>query len=318
MGDFLSCPKRRAAIAGVTMMLALSACGEQGARPATLAAPLAAAQEASGGRMEDGAQALAPQGWLDFCARTPADPSCRAAELTPARAQQLESVQAMVRRIPARTDQQLYGVAEFWRIADNRSGGDCEDVALAAREQLLAQGWPLSALRLATAWTEHNEYHLVLTVDVRLADKVHTLVIDNRYPRVQTYGALVDIGYRFQTRQAATGAGWVRVRDPSLPRTEMASASAPSPATITAAVEPAVDSPAAMPVAGVPAPVRLAALDATGPALIPATYSSALAPMPAVASFAELARGGETLAYFNFASRPYAGALQIGARLHFN
>jgi predicted transglutaminase-like cysteine proteinase len=237
--------RRLLPLAAIPVLMALGACSQQGGRPSLGAAAAPPMHGIAGDAMEDGGITLAPQGWLDYCARTNKDPSCRAALLTPARAIQLQEVQAAIRKIPSKTDVQLFRVAEYWNVADETIGGDCEDIALAARQRLLALGWPLSALRLATAWTEHNEYHLVLTVDVFFNNAVETLVIDSRYARVQTYSALLAIGYRFNTRQAANGAVWVKIEAPSLSRLEMASlrkqAQSPATSAIGAPAKLAVD-----------------------------------------------------------------------------
>lgn len=160
--------------------------------------------------MHDGGVVMPPQGWLDYCSRNPNDASCRAVPLTADRVQQLKDTQAAILALPAADDLSRFGKVEFWQAADER-GGDCEDFALAARARLLALGWPLSALRLATAWTEQHEFHLVLTVDVVAGGQVGTLVVDRRFPTVQSWQSLQKLGYRFETRQAAIGAAWVRV-----------------------------------------------------------------------------------------------------------
>lgn len=189
--------------------------------------------------MHDGGVVMPPAGWRDFCVRTPSDPACQAAELTPERAKQIEQAQAMIRGIPAKSDEQLVGKAEFWRVADSR-GGDCEDVALAARAKLLQQGFPRSALRLATAFTERGEYHLVLTVDVSYQGRVGTLVIDRRMPRVMSWNALSKVGYRFDTRQAAKGLAWVQIDNarPGLKPLQVAAVRDRAIATAAAPVKP--------------------------------------------------------------------------------
>lgn len=228
----------------VAVLMILGFCNQASARSLVEGAP-AGALAPTGASMVDGDNTLAPQGWLDFCARGGSDPLCNAVVLTPARAAQLQDVEASIRKIRRRTDQQLYGVAEFWTVADQKTGGDCEDIALAAREQLLGLGWPSSALRLATAWTEQNDFHLVLTVDVFINDVVQTLVIDSRFPRLQTYSGLTNIGYRFQTRQAALGAGWVKIQAPSLPKPQIASLQLPTRLQRTATNNPAAKGSAA-------------------------------------------------------------------------
>jgi len=72
------------------------------------------------------------------------------------------------------TDLQQFGKAEHWEATETL--GDCEDYALRKRKVLLDKGVPLSALRLATCWTETNEYHAVLIVVTPNGD----YVLDNR------------------------------------------------------------------------------------------------------------------------------------------
>jgi len=116
---------------------------------------------------------------------------------------ELRAVQAEVNgRVGYRTDLDLYGMPEFWTIADRQ--GDCEDYALAKRAALLALGWPFEVLRLAVCQTERGEAHAVLTVDT---DK-GVYVLDNRYAGVEPYPAL---RYTWIKRQASGGPGWVLV-----------------------------------------------------------------------------------------------------------
>lgn len=218
---------RVAILAGAAISMA--GCAADGVRPSLAAAPA----------MGDGGIVMPPGGWLDFCSRHQDDPACRAAELTPERARQLEQVQAAMRLLPTASDTARFGKAEFWEAADAR-GGDCEDFAIAARAQLLRMGWPRSALRLATAWTERNEFHLVLTVDVATGGQVATVVLDQRFPRIESWQRLRTIGYRFVSRQAAAGATWVRVLTPgkdARPSVRMASYRRPAEAD-TASVTP--------------------------------------------------------------------------------
>ena len=74
------------------------------------------------------------------------------------------------------SDATLYGRPEFWEVAAGQ--GDCEDYALAKRAALLKAGADLDDLRLATCWTENDEYHAVLIVTTDDGE----FVLDNRYP----------------------------------------------------------------------------------------------------------------------------------------
>ena len=146
---------------------------------------------------------------LALCA---ASQAAAAPALTPERWRELERVQSAVYAMPNRTDSERLGALDLWQPADSRSGGDCEDHALAARQRLLALGWPPSALRIAMGWTEQGDYHAVLTIDVATAKGgVETYVLDNRFARVEAWHTLSRYGYRWDRRQEGNGPGWVAI-----------------------------------------------------------------------------------------------------------
>lgn len=181
----------------IAAMAALSAC-------TTTAIP-------GGTGLRDGAAIKAPLGWVEFCKRNAGDPSCEARPLDKESWNELQGAQAEIRSIRYVEDRQNYGKAEYWQVADK--SGDCEDLALAARQRLLAEGWPASVLRLASVFTETRETHAVLTVEVNRGGKRETLVIDNRNPEVMSWNQLKQKGYWFVTRQAAHGGEWVTIPD---------------------------------------------------------------------------------------------------------
>lgn len=125
---------------------------------------------------------------------------------------QLEQVQRAVNdKVRYEDDQQDYGVAEFWEVANKR--GDCEDYALAKRQRLMELGWPADSLRIATAFNERGELHAVLTVDVTAADgRRGTYVLDNRFADVEPWQLLV--GYRWLERQGPTEYAWTYIGNP--------------------------------------------------------------------------------------------------------
>ncbi|WP_340315650.1 transglutaminase-like cysteine peptidase [Rhizorhabdus argentea] len=174
----------------------------------TLSACTTTTQGASA--MRDGGLVMPPAGWMDFCGRNADDPSCKVVQLDETRLKQLRAVQSAVRQIHAVDDRKEFGRAEYWQVASK--AGDCEDIALAAREKLMAMGWPASAVRLATAWTEQRAYHTVLTIDVARDGAQTTLVLDSRFPTVMSWQRLEQIGYRFHIRQASRGPTWVSIR----------------------------------------------------------------------------------------------------------
>ena len=191
--------KFRAAAIGLMAAFSLSACAtDQGG----------AGVGSASAAMRDGGIVMPPAGWLAFCGKNASDPSCKVVELDQTRWKELQAVQASLRAV--RQVAEKKGTPDLWQVADRQ--GDCEDIALLARARLLAAGWPLSAVRLATAWTEEGAYHTVLTIDAVKNGKPTTFVLDNRFAVVLSYNKLEEIGYRFHMRQAARGPNWVAVR----------------------------------------------------------------------------------------------------------
>jgi predicted transglutaminase-like cysteine proteinase len=130
--------------------------------------------------------------------------------LDAARWAEIEAVRAEIAALPVRSDRERFGRNDVWQSAGG-SGGDCEDLALAARDALRARGWPADALRLALAWDETGAYHAVLTVETVHRGVPATYVIDNRIPWVVGWSALARYGYRWNIRQSARPGEWVRI-----------------------------------------------------------------------------------------------------------
>jgi predicted transglutaminase-like cysteine proteinase len=83
---------------------------------------------------------------------------------------------------------------DLWSL--NPQAGDCEDYAISKRHALVRAGWPVAALRLAVAYTEGGEGHLVLVVRTSKGD----MVLDNRTDAVRNWRLS---GLRWQLIQAA-------------------------------------------------------------------------------------------------------------------
>jgi predicted transglutaminase-like cysteine proteinase len=144
--------------------------------------------------MPVGAATIPPAGFIQFCAKYPAECTGAMAHATPGelgwlRRYELEDVQARInaslrpRTIPGNTwDYPLDGTA------------DCNRYALAKRQELLARGWRRSDLLLAVAVTERGEWHLVLVVVTADGD----FILDNRYRRVMAWE---DLPYEWVSRQ---------------------------------------------------------------------------------------------------------------------
>jgi predicted transglutaminase-like cysteine proteinase len=133
--------------------------------------------------MLTGALVQPPGGFIGFCTRhlrdcTGASTGPAVVELTSERRQQLESIQDRVNlAVVWRNDPQ-----HLWDYPKN-GYGDCSKFALEKRRELLALGWPSSALLLTTATTETDEAHLVLVVRSSEGD----LVLDNRFAGVHDW-----------------------------------------------------------------------------------------------------------------------------------
>lgn len=113
---------------------------------------------------------------------------------------QLKLVNAKVNLLPYKSDADRYGQPEWWDEI-NGSGGDCEDFAIAKMRRLLADGWPISSLRLATCYVETGEYHAVLLADL----DGQTYVLDNRYPHPMEHDMLP---YEWHKLQVAGTQTW--------------------------------------------------------------------------------------------------------------
>jgi predicted transglutaminase-like cysteine proteinase len=158
-------------------------------------------------------EAPAPAGFVSFCLRfpdqcmTPKNAPATVA-LSPAQWLQLQEVNQVVNlAIKPMDDQRHYGRAEYWNIPTD-GFGDCEDYALTKRRDLIADGLPAPALRIAVVLTQRNESHAILTVATDHGD----YVLDNLSNAIQSWD---QTGYQWIERQDPAKAwGWVSL-DPS-------------------------------------------------------------------------------------------------------
>ena len=108
-------------------------------------------------------------------------------------------------RIVPETDADLYHVAEFWTYPDGR--GDCEDIALEKRRELIHAGWDPSTLLMTVVRERNGNGHAVLMVRTDRGD----LVLDNQNARVLVWQ---DTPYEFIKRQSQSDPGkWVGIAD---------------------------------------------------------------------------------------------------------
>lgn len=140
-------------------------------------------------------RSVAPFAHVMFCTRSPSE--CEASdgpdtvELTPAKKRELIAVNRHVNnQITPENDQS----DDVWALAPQ--SGDCEDYAITKRHMLIQQGWPASSLRLAIAYTNWGEGHLVLVVRTSKGD----MVLDNLTGAVRNWRKS---GLRWQMIQAS-------------------------------------------------------------------------------------------------------------------
>jgi predicted transglutaminase-like cysteine proteinase len=151
--------------------------------------------------------AFPPPAARAFCVKHPALCSTgghiKSVALTPARKMELDAVnRAVNRRIVERRDPVTSGSADQWRVPTTQ--GDCEDIAILKKSELLKRGWPASTLLLTVA-TLGGEGHTVLTVRTDKGD----LILDNRSSAIRDWSRT---SYRYFARQSQSANGeWVRI-----------------------------------------------------------------------------------------------------------
>lgn len=149
----------------------------------------------------------APPAFSQFCRRNPSECTARRAArhiatqngaviLTPERRAELEHINRSVNHsIRERSDYDVFGREEVWSLPVD-GVGDCEDFALLKRRELVALGWPTSALLMTVVRTSWGEGHAVLTVRTSEGD----LVLDNRTSSIRRWDRT---GHTFYLRQAS-------------------------------------------------------------------------------------------------------------------
>jgi predicted transglutaminase-like cysteine proteinase len=174
---------------------------------AALAAALLTHPAGAGTTMQTGDKAFAPPAFKSFCARQKALCSTsgrtKVMDLTASRRAQLQKVNASInRRIKQKSDLNTSGKTDSWDVA--RDSGDCEDIAIRKKSELMKLGWPASTLLLTVARLG-SEGHTVLTVRTSDGD----LVLDNRTSTIRDWSRTP---YRYFARQSQSrGSSWERV-----------------------------------------------------------------------------------------------------------
>ena len=104
---------------------------------------------------------------------------------------QLRAVNATVNStVSYETDQELYGRDDLWTVAGD--AGDCEDIALRKREELLKLGWAPQDLRLVRVDIYDKTGHAVL--EVRWPGE-EPVILDNMFRQVIGWDTAQANGY---------------------------------------------------------------------------------------------------------------------------
>ncbi len=158
-------------------------------------------------RMDSRGLAFPPPAFNSFCAREPglcrSTGSTKSVTLTPSRRAELETVNLAVnRRISEVSDLHSVGKEDDWRLP--ATVGDCEDIAILKKAELIMRGWPASVLLLTVA-RSGGEGHVVLTVRTDKGD----LVLDNQTNAIRDWRRSP---YRYFARQSQSQYGkWERI-----------------------------------------------------------------------------------------------------------
>lgn len=129
---------------------------------------------------------LAPFAHVRFCMKNPDDCApAQAGAADPVTADmegELSAVNRQVNQgIKQVNDDKDVEFGDSWEVANGE--GDCEDIALAKRKELIRLGWSPRSLRIAVTRTAAGEGHAVLVVRTSKGD----LVLDNRSDVVKNW-----------------------------------------------------------------------------------------------------------------------------------
>jgi len=173
----------------------------------------AAANEPRMPMMMTTGKASQPIGHYEFCRSHVAECSVHTSKetrvrLTPAKWNELVAINSGVNRtIHAATDEEIFGRPEVWAYPDTIGEGDCEDLVLLKRRDLMQKGWPVGALLITVVRQPNGEGHAVLTVLTDRGD----LVLDNLNPRIRVWS---DTEYSYVKRQSEFDTGqWMGIDD---------------------------------------------------------------------------------------------------------
>jgi len=191
--------------------------------------------------MPDGETRLAPKAYMDFCNRNPSEctiphasdsrktaplvntlyiPASEASVYTKPAQQEAKEAMPFTAAF-AKTLWQAHNhtktlfiptveSVDYWQTLETLSEGDCEDFALTLRAAL-RQRFPgyEAAFLIATAYTETNSYHAVLSIETDQG----TIVCDNRFPQCAPWDSFP---YRWKLREVSGSHHWENLAAPTL------------------------------------------------------------------------------------------------------
>jgi predicted transglutaminase-like cysteine proteinase len=159
--------------------------------------------------MQTGGVTRQPSGHLEFCKHHVSECSVISAtvtrvQLTTQSWNDLVTINDRVNRsIFAVTDMEAYGRQEWWAYPTRQ--GDCEDVALLKRRDLIQRGYPVGALLITVVKRPNGEGHAVLTVLTDRGD----FVLDNLDGTMRLWS---ETPYAFVKRQSEYNSGrWTAI-----------------------------------------------------------------------------------------------------------
>ncbi|GHD13167.1 transglutaminase-like cysteine peptidase [Tianweitania populi] len=154
--------------------------------------------------------AFAPPGFYPFCDEQPRLCSTNGASdamtMTPARMAELKAVNTSVNRGFKQRDDKPGLSGDQWGMPTADAGGDCEDLAIMKKAELLKRGWPASTL-LLTVGTLNGAGHAVLTVRTSKGD----LVLDNMTDAIKPWSRTPYKYFARQKPNAGGGSEWTRI-----------------------------------------------------------------------------------------------------------
>lgn len=147
----------------------------------------------------DGAQAIC-QTYSWACARASARTISPAEQL-----KRVSDVNAKINRsVHAVEDDRQYGVTEVWALP-TQAGGDCEDIALLKKRELVSQGVDPRRLLIATVLDRNRNPHAVLVFRSDRGD----LVLDNLTDTIRTWNETRYVFLQMQDPDRPTA--WINV-----------------------------------------------------------------------------------------------------------